>query len=170
LTFNVATSTVGVSSATSLHAGDEAAESQLFDAFRWLCEVFRPRYGSSEDDDATENIWHQRRGDGWAGLAAVSRVERQDVLNGEVPDLIPWLTYFDLGCFPRALEELTALGGVAVEALGASGILVRLADRPWEGRFAVRSTQGYVVVDEFGRGIKGGRPKPIGLHRVRASR
>ena len=165
LDFDVSRRTVGISSPASLRTGveGESVDLLLRTAFRWLCEKSGARYGSSEDLYATENIWHQY---GVSRLDSVWTVEREDLQRGVVPEVVPWLSYFDTRLFPLARALFSDVEGANVESVGSSGILVRLADWPWEGAFAVRTGQGYVVVDAYGRNESGRRNQPIGLNRI----
>jgi hypothetical protein len=137
---------VSLASGGSFRPGDEAEAEGFLSAFRSMCERAQPIFGSSEDIESVENIWAQW---GLTGphLLKVGERERADVQAGRLPDLLPWLAYVDRAHF-SIQDGLAALPADAVQPLGQTGVLVRLAVFPWENRFAVRTSAGYEVVDD----------------------
>jgi hypothetical protein len=134
--------------------GDEAEAEGFLRAFRSMCERVQPIFGSSEDLESVENVWAQW---GLTGphLLKVDEQEQADIQAGRLPDLLPWLAYVDKSHF-SAEDGLAALPAGAVEPLGQTGLLIRLAAFPWENRFAVRTSTGYEVVDDKARRVSDG--------------
>jgi hypothetical protein len=145
---------VSVSSTGPLGPGDETEADLLAAAFRSMCELARPVFGSSDDREAAASVWAQWGVTGPAMLK-VAEQELADVQAGRLPDVLPWLSYVDKAHF-GSMDGLASLPAAAVESVGESGMLVKLASHPWENRFAVRTSAGYEVVDEQARRLTDG--------------
>lgn len=166
--FEVSPPKLSLLSGGSLGNKDIELEAKIRSAFYWMCENLDPIFGNSEDLYTVENIWHQFGIDGWDGLGAVGSLEQEDIQNGIIPDVLAWLTYFDTTRFSGYQGDLAALSGVSKESIGSRGLMIRLADYPWNARFAIRSDEGYQVVDEFARRpIDGKKVMPSHLDRVK---
>ena len=166
--FEVSPPRLSLSSCGSFRNQDIEEEAKIRSGFYWMCENLDPIFGNSEDLYTVENIWHQFGIDGWDGLGAVGSLEQEDIQNGRIPVVLTWLTYFDTARFSGSLGDLAALGGISKESIGSRGLMIRLADYPWNARFAIRSDEGYQVVDEFARSpIDGKKIMPSHLDRVK---
>jgi len=168
LGFRVSPPTLYLSSGGSLFDGDIRLESEMRFGFYWMCEHLHPIFGSSEDLLAVENLWFQFGIFGWDGLRAVGDLEQEDIQNGRSPDVLPWLAYFDTTHFPDVRDTLSGVSAVRLEPIGQTGMMVKFATYPWEPRFALRTAEGYEVVDQFARSVRDGkRLSPSDLGRVR---
>jgi hypothetical protein len=161
---------IKLSSPGNLLDAEIGMETELRAAFYWICQEFRPIFGSSEDLYQVENIWHHCGVDGWNGLLAVGALEREDIQRGRAPDILPWLTYMDGVHFAEDIEALSEIPGVTQQPIGETGVVIRAANYPWEGRFVLRADDGYSVVDSRACRVSDGRSVvPVGLDRVKVA-
>ncbi len=166
--FAVSPPRLRLSSGGGLRDSDVELEATIRAAFYWMCENLNPIFGSSEDLYTVENIWNQFGIEGWDGLTTVGSLEQEDIQDGRIPDILPWLSYLDVTRFAEAQGSFPPIGGISVESIGCQGLMIKLADYPWATRFLVRSYGGYQLVDQYARSLIDGEKRvPSHLDRVK---
>ena len=96
--------------------------------FESLCLRVEPAYGFSSDEHRLESALTGE------DLLHVLRTHLENVLHSRPPLVLYWMNYFAANYFRDTIEPLVNLIGIGHIEHSGCGVLVKLADAPWNGR------------------------------------